>query len=343
MHGERAKNCRTHLRWCPVRNGLKGKLSTPPPSVERRHKLAQAGHKRAKEIADGQVRRTLEREHSEAHALVQAAPETEARISAKQAQLEQMQGKHATARAKAAEAGKARKAALTDRKVVSSPEREGKAARFAAEEESQQRRAGELQGHMGRLQREIAGDRDSLTAARRTVEEGTQAERTAGDVYTRAQAEKQRAVPRRPGGAAAWGARLRKGGRDRELRTAGVRSARRQWPAGGAEGDRSRTGGAQGGERGGPGGCGRRRGFAEAARAAEGGEAVRPDARAGGEGRRPRAALIAQTAAETPGFRCSAAGLASSRGIERRDRAVMHDAHDVIAGRKRQLGRERRR
>jgi hypothetical protein len=174
----------------PGAKWLKGKLSTPPPSAERRHKLTQAGHKRAKEITNGQVRRTLEREHSEAHALVQAAPETEARISAKQAQLEQMQGEHATARAKAAEAGKARKAALTDRKVVSSPEREGKAARFAAEEESQQRRAGELQGHMGRLQREIAGDQDSLTAARRTVEEGTQAERTAGDVYTRARAEK---------------------------------------------------------------------------------------------------------------------------------------------------------
>ena len=175
----------------PGAKWLKDKLGTPPPSVERRHKLAQAGHKRAKEIANGQVRRTLEREHSEAHALVRAAPETEARISAKQAHLEQMQGEHATARAKTAEAGKARKAALTDRKVASSPEREGKAARFAAEEESQQRRAVELQGHMGRLQREIAGDQDSLTAARRTVEEGTQAERTAGNVYTRARAEKR--------------------------------------------------------------------------------------------------------------------------------------------------------
>jgi len=175
----------------PGAKWFKGKLGTPPPSAERRHKLAQAGHKRAKEITNGQVRRTLEREHSEAHALVRAAPETEARISAKQAQLEQIQGEHATARAKAAEAGKARKAALTDRKVASSPEREGKAARFAAEEESQQLRAVELQGHMGRLQREIAGDQGSLTAARQMVEEGTQAERTAGNVYTRARAEKR--------------------------------------------------------------------------------------------------------------------------------------------------------
>jgi hypothetical protein len=174
----------------PGAKWLKGKLGTPPPSVERRHKLAQAGHKRAKEITNGQVRRTLEREHSEAHALVQAAPETEARISDKQAQLEQARSEHATARAKAAEAGKARKAALTDRKVASSPEREGKAARFAAEEESQQRRAVELQGHMGRLRGEIAGDQGSLAAARRTVEEGTQAERTAGNVYTRGQAER---------------------------------------------------------------------------------------------------------------------------------------------------------
>jgi hypothetical protein len=174
----------------PGAKWFKGKLGTPPPSAERRHKLAQAGHKRAKEITNGQVRRTLEREHSEAHALVQAAPETEARISAKQAQLEQMQGEHATARAKAAEAGKARKAASRNRRGRSSPKRKSEAASFATEEKYQRQHAAELQTHMGRLRGEIAGDQGPLAAARRTVEEGTQAERTAGNVYTRGQAER---------------------------------------------------------------------------------------------------------------------------------------------------------
>jgi len=174
----------------PGSKWLKGKLRTPPPSVEQRRKRAQAGLARAKGITDGQVGRALEHEYADAHALVQAAPETEARISDKRTQLEQAQGEHTTARAKAAEAGKARKAALTDRKVAS-PEREVKAARFAAEEQSQQQHASKLQRHMNRLQGEITGDRDSLAAARQTVQDGAQAKQTAGNVYTRAQAEKR--------------------------------------------------------------------------------------------------------------------------------------------------------
>jgi hypothetical protein len=168
---------------------VKDKLRTQPPSVERRHKLAQAGLKRAKGIADGQVRRTLEREHGEAHALVQAAPQTEARISAKRAQMEQMEGAHATALAKAEEAKRARKSALTDRNVSSSLERQSTAAPFAAEEASHRQRAAELQGHMDRLRGEIAGDRDSLDAARQTVDASTQAKRGSGSsgMYTRAQ------------------------------------------------------------------------------------------------------------------------------------------------------------
>jgi len=175
----------------PGAKWLKGKLGTPPPSAERRHKLAQAGRARAKGIADGQVGRALEREHSEAHALVQAAPETEARISAKQAQLEQAQSEHATARAKAAEARKARKAASRNRRGRSSPKRKREAASFAVEEKSQRQDAAELQRHMGRLRGEIAGDRDSLAAAQQTVQNGAQAKQTAGNVYTRAQAERR--------------------------------------------------------------------------------------------------------------------------------------------------------
>jgi hypothetical protein len=170
----------------------KDKLRTPPPSVERRRKLAQAGLKRAKGIADAQVRRTFEREHGEAHALVRAAPETEARISAKHARLEQVQGEHAAAQAKAEEAKRAREAALSDPKVYSSLKRKDTAAQFGVQEESHRRRAAELQGQMGRLHGEIARDQGSLATARRTVESAEQSKHgTGGTPYTRAQAKER--------------------------------------------------------------------------------------------------------------------------------------------------------
>ncbi|MGO9247487.1 MAG: hypothetical protein ACLP7W_02705 [Solirubrobacteraceae bacterium] len=168
---------------------VKDKLRTPPPSVERRRKLAQAGLKRAQGIADGQVKRMLESEHREAHALVQAAPQTEARISAKRAQLEQMQGEHATAQMEAAEAKSARESALSDPTVYAYSERKRAADRFGVEEEAHRQRAVELQGHMGRLRGEIAGDRDSLAAARQTVQDGTRAQSATGNVYTRTRAK----------------------------------------------------------------------------------------------------------------------------------------------------------
>jgi hypothetical protein len=171
----------------PGTKWVKGKLRPPPPNVEQRRKRAQAGLARAKEIGDGQVGRALEREYADAHALVVAAPETEARISDRQSRLERMQGEHDTARTKAAEAGKARKAAL----VFSSPEREGRAAELATEEQAQQQHAADLQKQMGRLRGEIASDRDSLAAARQTMETGTQAKQTGDNVYTRAQAERR--------------------------------------------------------------------------------------------------------------------------------------------------------
>ncbi len=91
-----------------------GQRQAAPAAAERgAAPQARAGEPRASQGDRGRTgRRTLEREYADADALVQAAPETEARISDKQSQLEQMQGEHATARAKAAEAGKARKAAL---------------------------------------------------------------------------------------------------------------------------------------------------------------------------------------------------------------------------------------
>jgi hypothetical protein len=171
---------------------VKGKLRTPPPSVEQRRKRAQAGLARAKGIADGQVKRTLEREHGEAHELVQAAPETEARISAKRAQLERVQRAHASAQAKAATAHSAGEAALSDPKLDSPLERDRTGARFRAEEFVHQRKAASLQSRADRVQGEIAGEQASLTAARRRVADGERAKRGGvGSLYTHAQAEER--------------------------------------------------------------------------------------------------------------------------------------------------------
>jgi hypothetical protein len=168
---------------------VKGKLSKPPPSVAHRRKLAQAGSERAKGTAAEQVRRSLAREHDEALALAQADPETQARLSAKSAQLKRVQGAHAVAKTAAEEAKSARESALTDPKLFSPLERDRAGARFGAEEKSQQRRAARLTARMDRLRGEIAGEESSRSAARQTVELGEKAKRGTGTVYTREQAE----------------------------------------------------------------------------------------------------------------------------------------------------------
>ncbi|HKH79553.1 MAG TPA: hypothetical protein VJ996_05990 [Solirubrobacteraceae bacterium] len=325
----------------PGAKWVKGKLGTPPPSVERRRKLAQAGVKRAKGIADEQVKRTLEREHGEAHALVRAAPETEARISTKQAQLEQMQGEHATARAKAAEAGQASKSALTDRKVHSSLTRKDTAAQFAAEEESQRKRAAKLQGPMNRLRGEIAGDRDSLAAARRTVQDSKQVKHMTGSVFTRAQADQSArfldAQAARPPGERDYAG------------AAGIASyGRREYEALDARGKQTAQ-----------------REIDQELAVRKGLNVAARDVAAGGEsslGRREQKKLHKQFGRtleqevnaeghelpaslkprpKRPGFDAQLqdwrAGGSNSAS------RVMRDAHDVAAGRKRQLGRERRR
>ena len=169
---------------------VKDKLRPPPPSVEQRRKQAQAGIARAKGVADGQVKRALEREHGEAYALVQAAPETEARLSAKRTQLERVQRAHATAQAQAAEARSAREAALNDPKLDSPLERDRAGASFRAEELVHERRAATLQSRADRVQSEIAGEQASLTAARRTVTGVERAKRTTGGSSTREQDER---------------------------------------------------------------------------------------------------------------------------------------------------------
>jgi hypothetical protein len=171
---------------------VKDKLRTPPPSVARQRKLEQAGLARAQGIADGQVKRALGREHGEAHALVRAGPETEARISAKRTQLERVQRAHAAARAQAAEARSAREAALTDPNLSSPLERDRAGARFRAEERAHDRQSLRLQDRMNRLRGEIGGEQSSLTTARRTVADGEKAKRMTGSSATREQGEKHR-------------------------------------------------------------------------------------------------------------------------------------------------------
>jgi hypothetical protein len=171
---------------------VKDKLRTPPPSVARRRKLEQAGLARAQGIADGQVKRSLEREHGEAHALVREAPEAEARISAKRTQMERVQRAHAAARGQATEARSAREAALNDPKLSSPLERDRAGARFRTEEQAHDRQALRLQDRMNRLQGEIDGEQSSFTTARRTVADGEKAKRMTGSSSTREQTEKHR-------------------------------------------------------------------------------------------------------------------------------------------------------
>lgn len=319
----------------------KDKLRTPPPSVGQRKKLAQAGLKRAKGIADEQVRRTFEREHGEAHALVQAAPEAEARISAKQAQLKQVQGEHATARTKAGEAKSAREAALSDPGVSAYPERKLAADRFGAQEEVHEQRAAELHGQMGRLQGEIAGDQSSLTAARQTVAGVEKAKRATGHVYTPKQAErkarfldKQAALPAGPARDYAGAAGVAGYGR-RELEALdapGQKAAR-------LEIDRELAA---------------RKGLNVAARqVAPGGDDSlkwREQKKVDKQFDKTLKQEVQAEGHELP----SSLRPGSKRSVfddhpqDRRGRSagespVMRDVHEVIAGRKRQLGRERRR
>jgi hypothetical protein len=337
----------------------KDKLRTPPPSVGQRQKLAQAGLKRAKGIADGQVKRSLEREHGEAHALMQAAPETEARISAKRAQLERSRAAHSAALRKAGEAKSVREAALNPHGLVALPDPGRTAARFAVEEKSHRRHAARLQDRMNRLQGEIVGEQGALTAARRTAADGEQAKRGTGSVYTREQAERraryldvQAALPDRgragPGGerrdyAGTAGAAGYTRGEFEALDPRGQRAAR-------LEIDRELAA---------------RKGANVAAR----------DVAAAGEGSlKPReqkqadklfdGSLEQGVKAEghelprslkprpkRPSFETNLqewreAGRSNGAPSGRRpasESSVMRDAHEVMAGRKRQLGRERRR
>ncbi len=340
-HAQRVRG-KLHNPPALVPGWVKDKLRPPPPSVEQRRKRTQAGLARAKGIADGQVKRALEREYGDAHALVQAAPETEARISAKRTQLERVRRAQAAAQAKAAEARSAREAALSDPKLDSPLERDRAAARFGAEEQAHERRAASLRSRADRVQGEIAGEQTSLTAARRTVADGEKAERTTGGSSTRERAEQygrfldeQAALPAGRARDYAGAAGIADYGR-RQYEALGARDKR----AAQLEIDRELAA---------------RKGAGAAARevAAAGGGALKPreqkqvdklvdgslEQQMNAEGLAPPASLRRRP--KRPGFDEHMQDWRSggSNGASR----VMRDAHEVMAGRKRQLGRERRR
>ena len=131
---------------------IRGKLSKPAPSVERQQAVAQAGRRRAQAQADEQVGQTLEREHGEARAQLVMAPQIQSRIASRQSQLERVR-------------------------------REQDQARQGGDT----RRTARLGLRAQRIQGEIAHERDSLSAAQRTVADGKRAQRRGGQVYTREQ------------------------------------------------------------------------------------------------------------------------------------------------------------
>jgi hypothetical protein len=135
---------------------VRRRLARPAPSIERRSKLARAGEKRARELADAQAQSSLERERREAHGLTELAPETQARLSGMRAQLARVRG----ARGNAAAAGDTR----------------GE-ARLGARER--------------RIAGEIAREEGALARARRTVADADTAQRRTGQAHTREQREER--------------------------------------------------------------------------------------------------------------------------------------------------------
>ena len=305
---------------------VKGKLRTPPPSVGQRKKLAQAGLARAKGIADGQVKRTLDREHSEAHALVQATPEIQARIAAKQAQLKRVKRQSAVALASGDEP---------------------RAARLAV-------RAKRIEG-------EVAHEQKTLDAARKTVDDGQKTQRRRGSVHTREQGEQrekfldqQAALPasreRRAGGAG--GGRGKSEQRDYAALAGLAGYGRREYE--GLEGRRQREARLEIDRE-----LAARKVASVAARdvAAVGEVPLKSREQKKLDKAYDRTLEQGMKAAghelpsslKSPSKRPSPDAASQGRRADGRSNgatsrsSVMRDAHEVMAGRKRQLGRERRR
>ncbi len=135
---------------------VKGRFSRPAPTVAQQQARTQAVRERARKQADAQAGRTLEHEHGLARAQVRAVPQMQAEVGSKQSQLARVRGAQRTAR----EAGDTR-------------------------------RATRLEARAQRIEGEIAERRQTLSEARGTVREGERAQRTGGQVYTRASQEER--------------------------------------------------------------------------------------------------------------------------------------------------------
>jgi hypothetical protein len=168
---------------------VRRKLSPPAPSAEKRQRIADAAHGRAKTIEDAQVGRSLEQNYRGAQARLQDTPKIQKRISEKRTRLARLQSQHAATQAKARAAKEAGELAHSDFTLFRSPsERDRAAAKYRAEEQSHRKDAARLQSRMGSLQSEVDGEQNSLTVARQTVKDGEHARRKTGNVYTPEQA-----------------------------------------------------------------------------------------------------------------------------------------------------------
>jgi hypothetical protein len=132
-----------------------GRRSRPAPDVERHRPPRRADRSRSAErmagvSADNQVKRALESEHRAASARVGSKQQSDRRLSAKHAQLGRLR-------------------------------REGAGAASAGDT----RRAAEMSHRADRVASEIDREREALGKARRVVGDGEHALRRTGDVYTR--------------------------------------------------------------------------------------------------------------------------------------------------------------
>jgi hypothetical protein len=135
---------------------VKDKLSKPATSVDERQRRGQAGRERAEKEIEEQGQQTLEREHSDARATVDEAPEIQTQISAKRAQLERVTREQAHAQAG-----------------------------------GDTRRVAKLEHRARRIDGEIGAEQERLNGARGAVADGKKAHKATGNVYTRAQSEER--------------------------------------------------------------------------------------------------------------------------------------------------------
>jgi hypothetical protein len=133
-----------------------GKLRTPAPDVEKRKRLANAGHDTARKHADEQVTRTLDRDHQEAKERVGRAPQIESQIAARRQELDRVRRQRAQARAK-----------------------------------GDKRRTKGLDTRAQRIEGQIAREQKALTGARERVTQAEPTQRLSGSPHTREQRERR--------------------------------------------------------------------------------------------------------------------------------------------------------